>query len=1159
MPGRSRRVRGPAAVAPARAATYRRPLDSGGLEVVCALIALALVAAPAAGPRADDPGEDQFALTISGGVSLGSYEAGLNWAVVRFLRLREREFNDPRALLPSRRPSLIAVTGASAGSINALLAAVLWCEADDSTRNASVDRNMLRDAWLGVSLDALLPENPTAYGPDDGVLASSALGPLIADVRREVFDPGSLRLRPGCTLPLGITLTRARPEQREAAGLRASSQRAVLPMVLEVDAAGRVRMRRQQLPNRDATESVLALAEVPDAQGAYLDPESVMQALLASSAFPLAFGPRSLCECAPSCDDEELPAFGTCPGPDPAHPSAGNSCAAQSMLQAGSELRVCRRRFVDGGVFDNAPIGLAIQQAEAAVRPRLFHPVTYVFIDPDVRRLRPADAPQSGGTGQGATGVLRLTTDLVATARNRELSRTVEAQHWNRTSRNLLRQMALSLTDYGALLSQLTSLDAPPARMPAPATFSGSLAERIRFGRVLQSCLLRIATAGPTPQALAVYQVCAEAVRGLPGADPLRDDAPARAVVDRRLSPPELAALVHQVVLLSASDNAIRRSREIILENRQAPPEERARLAVLLAQRVQIISAALGYVADEFPGLVSTSVPEDVLQQLRVDMLDISQRGSGLVSTANRVTNALVEQTLAAIADGGAEGAPEASAALGELRSRADNELFPADVLVPVVTQLRSPRPARPEMDVRSVHLERLIQLRPRLQALAARATAVQQEWHDVTPASGERGLFLSSRFSPIAGSQFFNFAGFLDRPLRELDYGAGVYDGVHELAAAVCSDLDPYQTRLPMAARSADGSGQIDPHSEATQRCIGAILGSGGRELGILESPTIGAVFRALARAELAASLGSSARAARLEQSAEWSWLGPPPAERPSDPVAIALSVLFARKQPCTELDLEPLCAAELTFDEFLDGLAAAGYQPGSAAMQLALSDPQRWVTSTLRKGLDRTLAIELDPSRRADMAQKEQVLFALGAGELWTRGGESRTSRVRFVLDPSTVPDRPLVGGNWLPIVAAHALPYRLALDVARGGVALSWLEPMLRMGPRFSLLSTVQPIDAELSAGRVSSTFGVRPTVHAGGVSVGVGPRASVHWNGPGRVDLGAEAAVLVLQDRLGLSVGLRELSLSRGMAGEVFFALTIADLNGAMYWLTPWAAK
>jgi hypothetical protein len=433
----------------------------------------------------------------------------------------------------------------------------------------------------------------------------------------------------------------------------------------------------------------------------------------------------------------------------------------------------------------------------------------------------------------------------------------------------------------------------------------------------------------------------------------------------------------------------------------------------------------------------------------------------------------------------------------------------------------------------------------------------MQGEWHDVTPASGERGLFLSSRFSPIAGSQFFNFAGFLDRPLRELDYAAGVYDGVHELAAAVCREIDPYETRLPTPVRGADG--QIDIHAEATQRCIGANLGSGGRELGILESRSTGAVFRALARAELAASLGSSARAAALERSAEWSWLGPPQAATPGDPVTIALSVLFAHKQPCTELDLEPLCAAEPSFDEFLGGLAAAGYQPGGPAMQLALSDPQRWMTSTLRKGLDRTLSIELEPSRRADMAQKEQVLFALGAGEFWARGSESKASRVRFVLDPSTVPDRPLVQGNWLPIALAHAVPYRVALDVARGGVALSWLEPTLRVGHRFSLLSTVQPVDAELSADRVSSTFGIRPTVHLGGVSVGLGPRAAVHWSGKDRVAFGAEGSILVLQDRLGLSFGVRELSLSRGTAGDVFVALTIADLNGAMYWLTPWAAK
>jgi predicted acylesterase/phospholipase RssA len=1127
------------------------------------LIAVTLLAAPV--PRQYDPAEDQFALTISGGVSLGAYEAGLNWAVVRFIRAREREFGDPRAFIPSRRPELVAVTGASAGSLNAFLAAALWCEAEDSTRNASVDSNLLRDAWMGVSLDALLPDDPAAYVREDGVLASGALGPLVAEVRNELFTPGTLRLRPGCTLPVGITLTRARPEQRETAGLRASSQRAVLPMMLQVDGTGRLRVRRQHLPDRDATESILALAELPEAgsflelpeAGSFLDPESVLQALLASAAFPLAFGPRTLCECAAACDGGEDLAGSTCPGPDPAHPSAGSSCSAQSMMQSGAELRVCRRRFVDGGVFDNAPVGLAIDQAEAFIRPRPLHPVIYIFIDPDVRRLRPPDSPQAGaGTGQGATGVLQLTGDLVATARNRELSRTVEARHWNRTSRNLLRQLALALVDYGAALAQLGNLDAPAAEMPAPAAFSGSIAERIRFGRVLQSCLLRIATAGPTPQALAAHQVCADAVRGLPGADPLRDDAPARLVVDRRLSGPELAALVHQVVLLSASDNGIRRSREMILGNRDATPEQRARVAVLLAQRVEIVSAVLGYVADEFPGLVAGPLADDVVEQLRADLLEISQRASALISSANRVTNALVEQTLAAIAEGGGEAAPQARAALVELRRRPGDELFPTDVLLPVATRLRALGSDRPGVEA---HLDRLIQLRPRLQALAARTAGMQREWQDVTPASGERRLFMSSRFSPIAGSQLLNFAGFLDRPLRELDYAAGVYDGVHELASTLCNELDPYQTRVPLPAYSSDGSGSIDPHAEATQRCIGAVLGTAVRELGIADSRSAGAVFRALARAELAASLGSSSRAGRVEQSGEWSWLGPPEAPRPGDSVAIALSVLLARKQPCNELDLEPLCAGELSFEEFLGGLADSGYQPAGAAMRLALSDPRRWVTVTLRKALDRTLAIELDPSRRDATGQKEQILFALGAGELWARGGESKASSVRFVLDPSTVPERPLASGRWLPIVAAHVVPYRVALDVAKGGVALSWLEPALRIGSRFSLLSTVQPVDAELTAGRVSSTFGARATLHLGGLSAGFGPRFAVHWSGPDRVDLGAEASLLALQDRIGLSFGVRQLSLSRGTADTVFVAITIADLNGAMYWLTPWAAK
>ena len=75
--------------------------------------------------------EDGYALTLSGGVSLGSYEAGLNWALVRVFRAEMRE------MLLRRRPRLVGITGASAGSINALLAAALSCETEESAARAS--------------------------------------------------------------------------------------------------------------------------------------------------------------------------------------------------------------------------------------------------------------------------------------------------------------------------------------------------------------------------------------------------------------------------------------------------------------------------------------------------------------------------------------------------------------------------------------------------------------------------------------------------------------------------------------------------------------------------------------------------------------------------------------------------------------------------------------------------------------------------------------------------------------------------------------------------------------------------------------------------------------------------------------------------------------
>src|SRR5215469_7272227 len=452
-------------------------------------LAIALVLA-APSPDPDSRLEDGFAITLSGGVSLGTYEAGLNWALVRTFR------ENAVAMFLRRQPRLVGVTGASAGSINALLVAALYCETAESAARSSIDDNLLRSAWLHVGLDALLPEDPRAYRPDDAVLASAALEPVVVEVRKALLE-GGLSFRPSCRLPVGLTVTRVQPLVQEVGGLRVTSQRAVLPLLFDVDAQGKVRFERQPLPpSSGASESRLALADVAEMGRFGVHPEVVLQSLLASSAFPVAFRPRVLCECAMECGGDPEASDGTCPGPQ-GTPLTGLSCQAQSAAQGGRALKICMRRFVDGGVFDNAPVGLALEQSEAFWRPGVLKPLTALFVDPDIRRLQPSRRSEEVDRGLKGVGALgTFIGDLVQTARNRELSRAAQAGRWNRTTRRLLLTSSGQVREYDQLIGALVDLDGPPPSATLPPALHGTPAERVRIGRTLQSCLVRL---GPRP------------------------------------------------------------------------------------------------------------------------------------------------------------------------------------------------------------------------------------------------------------------------------------------------------------------------------------------------------------------------------------------------------------------------------------------------------------------------------------------------------------------------------------------------------------------------------------------------------------------------------------------------------------------------------------
>ena len=130
---------------------------------------------------ADAPPEKQharrFAFAISGGASLGAYEAGINWGGLVLLQ----QYPQRQAVVGGKiRPLMPAsFAGASAGSINALMSAMTWCvrpEAEGGFPNR-IEDNLFRNLWFLPDINTLLPPraNSPSYRADDALLSRESL------------------------------------------------------------------------------------------------------------------------------------------------------------------------------------------------------------------------------------------------------------------------------------------------------------------------------------------------------------------------------------------------------------------------------------------------------------------------------------------------------------------------------------------------------------------------------------------------------------------------------------------------------------------------------------------------------------------------------------------------------------------------------------------------------------------------------------------------------------------------------------------------------------------------------------------------------------------------------------------------------------------------
>ena len=553
-----------------------------------------------------------------------------------------------------------------------------------------------------------------------------------------------------------------------------------------------------------------------------------------------------------------------------------------------------------------------------------------------------------------------------------------------------------------------------------------------------------------------------------------------------------------------------------------------------LALRSTVAAGALDFLADELVPFSQQVSAQTALVRMRAACLRAASAVQGLAAHAIEASRPVLADALRELAAPGAPSgiAEPAAQALDMLGTRSTTQLF-SGMLSFLRTALTGfPEASLPESAraaARRVAL--LAELRPRLASLSDAALQLSQDASEIqSDVRGQRRLLLATRFTPLAGEMLEHFAGFMDGPLRELDYYTGIYEGLHGMAVLICAQQDPYLASRPLPVLKTDGSGEPDPSSEQTQRCLGSAMGESIEYLQILASPKAGPVVRAIARRELAAYLGSSAEAERMAATAEWRWLGAPPDLRAQGAMGIALAVLLEPTSPCTVSVKEALCPKDLTFEEFLERLRVAGYRPESKAMKAALAGQGRWLSQTMRRALDRAATVEIiqassgSPSPGSASTRKA-MNAVLGGGETVSRAAE-RTGDVSFQVDPSTIPLHPLADGSYVPIVLAHIVPYRVALDVVGGSIALSWLEPRLQLGRWFWVDSTLQVVDIQFSSGITSSTLGVRGVVHLGPVGIGSGPRWSLAWGGGSQ--FGAEFDLTLLQDRVGVSFGFRNLS-------------------------------
>ncbi|MCY1023195.1 patatin-like phospholipase family protein [Pyxidicoccus sp. MSG2] len=244
-------------------------------------------------------------VVVSGGISLGAYQAGFISTLVRFWSLARQKGADAQLGDPSPR----VWTGASAGAVNALLGGLASCDEAFAQPRWSPEESLFWEIWIKrLDLDGLLPlEDPART---DHLFSGSYMRETLQRIQVKAKET---EFRKDCTFAFGVTVTnlsgRAVPFGEGGPESRAHLTRVTEKLAVQVMTHGRGKLAAR-LPFLQGAKSATwpfiavdvdeqryypALGTRPREDGGQeVSVENLLLAPQASGSFPFAFPPVKL-------------------------------------------------------------------------------------------------------------------------------------------------------------------------------------------------------------------------------------------------------------------------------------------------------------------------------------------------------------------------------------------------------------------------------------------------------------------------------------------------------------------------------------------------------------------------------------------------------------------------------------------------------------------------------------------------------------------------------------------------------------------------------------------------------------------------------------------------------------------------------------------------